>query len=65
VEDNLHDTYIMYNLMSRGVMLSQNVTWATWKPSTLHDTLEHVFETNPDGIADQEDDIKDTKWADG
>jgi hypothetical protein len=64
-EDHPQDTYRMCNPMTRAVVLTQNVTWAAWKPSMSHDTLEHFFETNPDGITDQENNIEDIKWADG
>jgi hypothetical protein len=55
----------MYHPMTRSVILTHNVTWVAWAPSTSHDTLQHIFETNLDGIADREDDIKDIEWADG
>jgi hypothetical protein len=64
-EDHPHDTYRMYNPMTRAVILTRNVTWAAWAPSDSQDTLVHLFEQNPDGIADQEDGIKDIIWADG
>ena len=64
-EDHPHDTYRMYNPMTRAVILTRNVTWAAWAPSASQDSLEHIFEQNPDGIADLEDGIEDIAWADG
>jgi hypothetical protein len=64
-EDHPHDTYRMYNPTTRAVMLTRNVTWAASAPSTSQDTLEHIFETNPDGIADGDDTMKDIAWGVG
>jgi hypothetical protein len=63
-EDHPHDTYRMYNPMTRAVILTRNVTWAAWAPSASQDSLEHIFEQNPDDIADLEDGIEDIAWAD-
>jgi hypothetical protein len=64
-EDHPHDTYRMYNPTTRAVMLTRNVIWAASAPSTSQDTLEHIFETNPDGIADGDDTMKDIAWGVG
>jgi hypothetical protein len=58
-----HNRYRMYNPMTRAVTLAPNVTWAAWEPGTSRDTLEHIFEMDPDGIACPEDNIKDIAWA--
>jgi hypothetical protein len=63
-EDHPHDTYRMYNPMTRAVIVTRNVTWAAWTPSKSQDNLENIFEDNNDGIADRDADVKDIEWAD-